>query len=74
MMQFNAKTFLCPVSRENTLQNCLFYLDGVYKDVFLYHFCALASISSLSEPTRRFGTVGHCPAGLSPNGIDWLDQ
>lgn len=35
----------------------------------VYHFCALGSISRLSEPIRLMGTIGHCPAGHDSNGI-----
>uniref|UniRef100_A0A673NN24 non-specific serine/threonine protein kinase n=1 Tax=Sinocyclocheilus rhinocerous TaxID=307959 RepID=A0A673NN24_9TELE len=52
----------------------VFLWPCVYKDVSLHHFCALASICSLSEPIRIISTVDHCPAGLSPNGIGWINE
>lgn len=35
----------------------------------VHHFCALVSMSRLSEPIRIIYTMGHCPAGHDSNGL-----
>lgn len=50
-MQYNVKTFLCPVSREDTLQNRLFYLVVTFvfnSPVFIRMYCYITSVLLLA--------------------------